>query len=168
MKYLNNVGEADHGKLKQLIQPVRSFKTMKTAYATIKGFEVMGALRNGQAGLFSFEGGIVGEARLRRACLRHGTVRVERGVGTGPSGWRRVIRRTTSLPDHQHPFGRFATEPTIATQGTVNTQASLHDALGRTLGRKLGRMDRRESHRRVGAITPVPLGTKPVHGALMS
>ena len=37
--------EADHGKLKQLIRRVRGFKTLKTAYATIKGFEVMRALR---------------------------------------------------------------------------------------------------------------------------
>jgi transposase-like protein len=35
VKYLNNVIEPDHGKLKQLIRPVRGFKTMKTAYATI-------------------------------------------------------------------------------------------------------------------------------------
>ena len=48
-KYLNNVVEADHGKLKQLIRPVRGFKILKTAYATIKGFEVMRALRKGQA-----------------------------------------------------------------------------------------------------------------------
>ena len=33
VKYLNNVVEADHGKLKLLIRPVRGFKTMKTAYA---------------------------------------------------------------------------------------------------------------------------------------
>ena len=39
VKYLNNVTEADHGKLKQLIKPMRGFQTMKTAYATIKGFE---------------------------------------------------------------------------------------------------------------------------------
>ncbi len=45
VKYLNNIVEADHGKLKQLIKPVRGFKTLKTAYATIKGFEVMRALR---------------------------------------------------------------------------------------------------------------------------
>ena len=45
VKYLNNVIEADHGKLKQLIRPVRGFKTLKTAYATIKGFELMRALR---------------------------------------------------------------------------------------------------------------------------
>ena len=49
IKYLNNVIEADHGKLKQLIRPVRGFKTLKTAYATISGFEVMRALCKGQA-----------------------------------------------------------------------------------------------------------------------
>jgi transposase, IS6 family len=37
VKYLNNIVEADHGKLKQLIRPVRGFKSTKTAYATIKG-----------------------------------------------------------------------------------------------------------------------------------
>ncbi|WP_410205190.1 DDE-type integrase/transposase/recombinase, partial [Acinetobacter baumannii] len=37
---LNNVIEADHGKLKILIKPVRGFKSIPTAYATIKGFEV--------------------------------------------------------------------------------------------------------------------------------
>ena len=31
VKYLNNVIEADHGKLKQLIRPVRGFKTLKVA-----------------------------------------------------------------------------------------------------------------------------------------
>ena len=73
VKYLNNVVEADHGKLKQLIGPVRGFKTMRTAYATIKGFEVMRALRKGQAEMFSLQGGIVGEARI-----------VERAFGVGP------------------------------------------------------------------------------------
>ncbi len=33
----------NHGKLKQPIRPVRGFKTLKTAYATIEGFEVMRA-----------------------------------------------------------------------------------------------------------------------------
>lgn len=32
-----NIIEADHGKLKRLISPVRGFKSLKTAYATIKG-----------------------------------------------------------------------------------------------------------------------------------
>ncbi len=34
VKYLNNIIEADHGKLKRLINPVLGFKSMKTAYAT--------------------------------------------------------------------------------------------------------------------------------------
>jgi IS6 family transposase len=41
VKYLNNIIEADHGKLKRLIKPTLGFKSMKTAYATIKGFEIM-------------------------------------------------------------------------------------------------------------------------------
>ena len=64
VKYLNNVIEADHGKLKQLIRPVRGFKSLKTAYATIKGFEVMRALKKGQAQLWQYGGGIMGEVRL--------------------------------------------------------------------------------------------------------
>lgn len=46
---------------------------MKTAYATIKGFEVMRALRKGQAAIFNLTRDIVGEARL-----------VERAFGLGP------------------------------------------------------------------------------------
>jgi len=66
--------EADHGKLKQLIRPVRGFKTLKTACATIKGFEVMRALRKGQAGAFNMTRDIRGEARI-----------VERAFGLGAS-----------------------------------------------------------------------------------
>ena len=90
VKSLNNVIEADHGKLEQLIRPVRGFKTLKTAYATIKGFEVMRALRKGKAEMFALQGGIVGEASDRRARLRRRTVRPDRGHGmaTGPSGQR--------------------------------------------------------------------------------
>ena len=72
VKYLNNVVEADHGKLKQLIRPVRGFKTLKTAYATIRGFEVMHALRKGQAAIFNLTQDIRGEARI-----------VERAFGIG-------------------------------------------------------------------------------------
>ena len=39
IKYLNNVIEVDHGKLKRLVKPTLGFKSRKTAYATIKGFE---------------------------------------------------------------------------------------------------------------------------------
>ncbi len=44
-KYLNNIIEADHGALKRVIRPTRGFQTMKTAFATIKGFEVMRMVR---------------------------------------------------------------------------------------------------------------------------
>jgi IS6 family transposase len=82
VKYLNNVIEADHGKLKQLIRPVRGFKTLKTAYATIAGFEVMLALRKGQATIFNLTRDIRGEARI-----------VERAFGLGPS----VLTETIAL-----------------------------------------------------------------------
>ena len=72
VKYLNNIVEADHGKLKQLIRPVRGFKTMKSAYATIKGFEVMHALRKGQSRSFNLTGDIKGEVRM-----------IERAFGLG-------------------------------------------------------------------------------------
>ena len=74
VKYMNNIIEFDHGKLKQLIRPVRGFKTLKTAYATIKGFEVMHALRKGQASAFNITRDIRGEARI-----------VERAFGLGAS-----------------------------------------------------------------------------------
>ena len=86
VKYLNNVIEADHGKLKQLIRPVRGFKTLKTAYATIKGFEVMRALRKGQASIFAVQGGILGEARI-----------VERAFGIGPCA---LTKAMALLQDH--------------------------------------------------------------------
>ncbi len=40
-KYRNNRLESDHGKLKRVIRPTLGFQSMKTARATIKGFEVM-------------------------------------------------------------------------------------------------------------------------------
>jgi transposase-like protein len=53
--YLNNCFEGDPGKLKRLIKPMLGFQSMcakrgvpKTAYATIKGLEVMRMFRKGQ------------------------------------------------------------------------------------------------------------------------
>ena len=63
-KYLNNVVEADHGKLKQLSKPVRGFKSMKSAYVAIKGFELMHALRKGRRPPWQCGGGIMGEVHL--------------------------------------------------------------------------------------------------------
>ena len=73
VKYLNDVVEADHGKLKRLIKPTLGFESMKTAYTTIKGFEAMRALRKKQASAFQLQPGIRGEVRL-----------VERAFGIGP------------------------------------------------------------------------------------
>ncbi|MCC9290098.1 IS6 family transposase [Pseudomonas aeruginosa] len=74
VKYLNIVMEADHGKLMILNKPVGGFKSIATAYASIKGFEVMRALRQGQARPWCLQPGIRGELRL-----------VERAFGIGPS-----------------------------------------------------------------------------------
>ncbi|MBC2887453.1 IS6 family transposase [Ochrobactrum sp. CM-21-5] len=74
VKYLNNVIEADHGKLKQLIKPVSGFKALKAACATIKSFEVMRVLRKGQAAIFNLTKDTRGEARI-----------VERAFSIGPS-----------------------------------------------------------------------------------
>jgi transposase, IS6 family len=48
VKYLNTIFETDHGKLQCLIKPPLGFKSMKTAYATLKGFEVMRMFSKGQ------------------------------------------------------------------------------------------------------------------------
>jgi transposase-like protein len=61
-KYLNNVIEADHGALKRVIRPTRGFQRMKTASATLKGFEVMRMIRRGHCILP--EAGATGEIRL--------------------------------------------------------------------------------------------------------
>jgi transposase-like protein len=81
IKYQNNVIEADHGKLKRRIKPTLGFKSMKTAYATIKGFELMHALRKGQAKLWMLSTGIREEVRL-----------VERAFGLGPSVMTKMIQ----------------------------------------------------------------------------
>jgi hypothetical protein len=61
-KYLNNRIEADHGAIKRLCRATLGFKSMKTAYATIKGFEVMRMIRKRQCILL--EPGLTGEVRF--------------------------------------------------------------------------------------------------------
>ncbi|XYX40161.1 IS6 family transposase [Candidatus Erwinia dacicola] len=63
IQYRNNIIECDHGKLKRIINATLGLKSMKTAYATIKGIEVMHALQKGQAELF-YLGHPLGEMRL--------------------------------------------------------------------------------------------------------
>jgi len=48
IKYLNNRLESDHGKLKRLIKPMLGFKSMKSAYATLTGYEFMRMFKKGQ------------------------------------------------------------------------------------------------------------------------
>ena len=64
IKYLNNRLESDHGKLKCLIKPTLGFKSMKTAYATIKGFEVMRMFKKGRFEMWKYGQGIKGEIRI--------------------------------------------------------------------------------------------------------
>jgi IS6 family transposase len=64
VKYLNNRIEADHGKLKRLMKPTLGFKSMKTALATIKGFEVMRMFKKGQLDIWKYNQGLRGEIRL--------------------------------------------------------------------------------------------------------
>ena len=61
-KYLNNIIEADHGALKRVIRPTRGFQRMRTAYATIKGFEVMRMIRRGHC--IRQQPGATGEIRF--------------------------------------------------------------------------------------------------------
>ena len=68
IKYLNNRLEADHGALKRLIHPTRGFKTLPTASATIKGFEVMRMIRKGQC--LMLEPGTTGEMRFVNRLFR--------------------------------------------------------------------------------------------------
>jgi IS6 family transposase len=47
IKYLNNRLEGDHGKIKRLIKPGLGFQSLKTAYATLKGIEMMRMFKKG-------------------------------------------------------------------------------------------------------------------------
>ena len=78
--------EADHGQLKRLIRPTLGFKSMKTAFATIKGFEVMRALKKGQGGSHQVQPGIRGEVRL-----------IERAFGLGPDALTEMMDQLQTL-----------------------------------------------------------------------
>lgn len=47
MQHLNTVVEAGHGKFKRLIRPTLGFQSIRTAHATIEGFEAMRASKKG-------------------------------------------------------------------------------------------------------------------------
>jgi transposase-like protein len=62
IRIFDNIIEADHGALKRVIRPTRGFQSLKTARATIKGFEVMRMIRRGHYMLPAL--GVTGEIRL--------------------------------------------------------------------------------------------------------
>jgi transposase-like protein len=62
VKYLNNRLEGDHAALKRVIRPMRGFKSMPTAYAAIKGIEVMRMIRKGNCVML--DPGVAGEVRF--------------------------------------------------------------------------------------------------------
>ena len=71
----------------QAIDPAGArLQDAEDAYATIKGFEVMRALRKGQARMFAIQGGVVGEVRI-----------VERAFGIGPCA---LTEAMTLLQNH--------------------------------------------------------------------
>jgi hypothetical protein len=123
--------EADHGKLKQLIRLVRGFKSMKTAYATIKGFEVMRALRKGQAAIFNLTHDIVGEARL-----------VERAFGLGPCALSEAVqlvgqrlearKRHHGLAQEHHPL-----QPEVCNRPSMSTRSTLLPFRARPAAREI-------------------------------
>ena len=61
--------EADHGALKRLIQPTLGFQSMKTAYATVKGFEVMRMFKKGQFTDAIVKGGLRAGGPLLPMCI---------------------------------------------------------------------------------------------------
>ena len=65
--------EGRHFEVQVVLRAVRGFKTLKTACATIRGFEVMRPLPKGPARVFALQDAIGGETRI-----------VERAFGVGP------------------------------------------------------------------------------------
>jgi len=47
-KYLNNIVEQDHRRIKRLVRPGLSFSSLRTARRTLAGYEVMAMIRKGQ------------------------------------------------------------------------------------------------------------------------
>ena len=93
VKYLNNVVEADHGKLKQLIGPVRGFKDDENGLRHDQGLRGDARAAQGPSRDVLPPGRHCRRGSDRRARLRRWTVCPERGHGmaTGPSGQRRSI-----------------------------------------------------------------------------
>ena len=62
-KYLNNIIEQDHRFIKHRTRPMLGFKRFTTAWRTLRGIEIMHALRKGQARWMA-KGDVVGQTQL--------------------------------------------------------------------------------------------------------
>jgi transposase-like protein len=51
VKFLNNIVEQDHRRIKRLVRPELGFKSFLTAAQTIAGYEVMAMIRKGQVAI---------------------------------------------------------------------------------------------------------------------
>jgi transposase-like protein len=51
VKFLNNIVEQDHRRIKRLVRPGLGFKSSETASRTIAGYEVMAMIRKGQVAI---------------------------------------------------------------------------------------------------------------------
>ena len=54
MKYLNNILEGDHGRLKRIFGPKGAFKNRTSAYRMLKGMEAMRSLWKGRGAMFAY------------------------------------------------------------------------------------------------------------------
>src|SRR3546814_13021724 len=81
VKYINNVIEADHGKIQIMIKPMRGFKSIPTGSATIKVIEDVLAPRKGQVRSWRLPLGISGAARLVERALGITTSDVTTALG---------------------------------------------------------------------------------------
>jgi transposase-like protein len=48
VKYLNNIVEQDHRRIKRLVRPGLGFESMRTARPIIAGYEIFAMIRKGQ------------------------------------------------------------------------------------------------------------------------
>ncbi len=62
-KYLNNIVEQDHRFIKRRVRPMLGFKRFHIAWRTLRGIEMMNALRKGQARWIE-KGDVVGQTQL--------------------------------------------------------------------------------------------------------
>jgi IS6 family transposase len=120
-KYLNNVVEADHGKLKQLIRPVRGFKTLKTGLCHDQGLRghacaAQRPSRSVQPHARYLRRGTPDRARLRSRCMRPD--RSHRDLPRAASG-----RMNASIVS---PRGTTPTSPQFATEPYLIPSGGLH------------------------------------------